>query len=129
MLPLLDLPGIEFHSLQFGARAADLDQLGLRGRVVDHMGEVEDYLDTAAIVERLDLVISVDTSVVHAAGALGKPVWVLSRHDACWRWLRNQERNPWYPSARVFGQPAPGDWNTVIARVREALAREFAAAR
>lgn len=125
MLPLLEQPGIRFYSLQFGARAADLERLGLRGRVADHMGEVQDYLDTAAIIEQLDLVISVDTSVVHAAGALGKPVWVLSRFDACWRWLRNQAQSPWYPSARVFGQPAPGDWDAVIGQVREALAREF----
>ncbi len=127
MKPLLALERIRFYSLQFGARARDIDELGLRGQIVDHMGEVEDYLDTAAIIENLDLVISVDTSVVHAAGALGKPVWVLSRFDACWRWLRNQERNPWYPTARVFGQPAPGDWNAVIERVCGALAEEFPA--
>jgi ADP-heptose:LPS heptosyltransferase len=85
------------------------------------MGQVDDFMDTAAIIQNLDLVISVDTSVVHLAGALGKPVWVLSRYDACWRWLRNRETNPWYPTARVFGQPRPGDWSSVIANVHNAL--------
>ncbi|MDR3416917.1 MAG: tetratricopeptide repeat protein [Nevskia sp.] len=121
MKPLLEVEGARFYNLQFGAKAAELDECGLRGRLTDYMSEVEDYLDTAAIIENLDLVIAVDTSVVHAAGGLGKPVWVLSRHDACWRWLRNQERNPWYPSARVFGQTTAGDWAGVVERVRQAL--------
>jgi ADP-heptose:LPS heptosyltransferase len=85
------------------------------------MGGVIDFEDTGAILEHLDLIISVDTSVVHLAGGMGKPVWVLSRFDACWRWLQNRPQTPWYPTARIFGQKAPGDWTLVVAEVREAL--------
>jgi len=69
----------------------------------------------------LDLVISVDTSVAHLAGALGKPVWILSRFDGCWRWLLDRDDSPWYPTARLFRQRAPGDWDAVIARVAQEL--------
>jgi ADP-heptose:LPS heptosyltransferase len=69
----------------------------------------------------LDIVISVDTSVVHLAGALGKPVWVLNRFDQCWRWLSGRADSPWYPTARLFRQPSPGDWTSVIREVAEAL--------
>ncbi len=129
MRPLLNVAGVRFHSLQLGQAARQIDELDLRGILLDHSADVGDYMDTAAIIEQLDLVIAVDPSVVHAAGALGRPVWVLSRFDACWRWLRNRETNPWYPTARVFGQPAPGDWDTVIANAAEALARVAAAKR
>ncbi|MDE1900704.1 MAG: tetratricopeptide repeat protein [Alphaproteobacteria bacterium] len=121
--PLFDVAGVDFYSLQMGAAAvAQIDVCGLRSRIADIMGDVRDFADTAAIIENLDLVISVDTSVVHLAGGLGKPVWVMSRFDACWRWLQNRPDNPWYPSARVFGQPAPGDWASVVDRVAAALA-------
>jgi tetratricopeptide (TPR) repeat protein len=123
--PLLSLPGTTFFSLQMGKAAGQIDELGLRERIIDLTSHIDDFMDTAGLVQNLDLVISVDTSVAHLAGALGKPVWVLSRFDACWRWLRNRPSNPWYPTARVFGQPAPGDWQTVTARVRQALEQEF----
>ena len=104
-----------------GLGAAQIDICGLRDRFVDLMPDVRDFEDTAAIIENLDLVISVDTSVVHLAGGMGKPVWVLSRFDACWRWLQNRPDSPWYPSARVFGQHSAGDWAGVVERVKEAL--------
>ncbi len=128
MADLLDTADtIRFHSLQMGAAAmAELDALQLRGRIADPMAGVRDFMDTAAIVNQLDLVITVDTSVAHLAGALGRPVWILSRYDACWRWLGNREDSPWYPTARIFGQPSPGDWSSVIARVRAALSEEAA---
>jgi ADP-heptose:LPS heptosyltransferase len=69
------------------------------------------------LIEALDLVISVDTAVAHLAGALGKPVWVLNRFDACWRWLLDREDSPWYPTMRLFRQPAHGDWDSVIQKV------------
>jgi ADP-heptose:LPS heptosyltransferase len=74
---------------------------------------------------RLDLVISVDTAVVHLAGALGKPVWVLNRYDQCWRWLSDRTDSPWYPTARLFRQPDMGDWEAVIEQVRHALSAEI----
>jgi tetratricopeptide (TPR) repeat protein len=125
MQPLLDVDGIDFYSLQLGNAGNQIDALGLRERIVDPTPQIADFMDTAALMHSLDLVICVDTSVVHLAGGLGRPVWVLSRFDACWRWLRNKPSNPWYPSARIFGQPSAGDWDSVIAQVREALAREF----
>ncbi|HCR12193.1 MAG TPA: glycosyltransferase family 9 protein, partial [Solidesulfovibrio sp.] len=123
LLPLLARDDVACVSLQMGEAAGQIRELGLEGRLADSMGGVRDFMDTAAIVAGLDLVVSVDTAVVHLAGALGRPVWVLSRFDACWRWLCNRETNPWYPGARVFGQPAPGDWDAVVARVAAELAR------
>lgn len=124
LLPLLDQSGYAFYSLQKGQAAEAIGALGLQDKIIDLMPDVTDFEDTAAIVQNLDLVISVDTSVVHLAGGLGKPVWVLSRFGGCWRWLRNQEMNPWYPAARIFGQPQPGDWAGCIARVAAQLAAQ-----
>ena len=95
----------------------------------DWTDRLRDFADTAALIEALDLVISVDTSVVHLAGALGKPVWVLNRFDACWRWLGDREDSPWYPSARLFRQTSPGDWTGLIDRVAAALGKEVAGRR
>ncbi len=117
--PLLEKPGFSFVSLQKGAPAAQIGDLAL----FDAMDEVEDFADTAALCANLDLVISVDTSVAHLAGALGTPVWILSRHDGCWRWLLDRDDSPWYPTARLFRQTTPGDWDEVVARVAEALKR------
>jgi hypothetical protein len=110
MQPWLDVEGIDFYSLQKGEPGKEA-----RGKkIIDYMDEVGDFADTAAIIANLDLVISADTSVAHLAGAMGKPVWVLSRIDACWRWLRNRPDSPWYPTARVFGQMQRGSWQNVI---------------
>jgi cytochrome P450 len=87
----------------------------------DWTNELTDFADTAALIEALDLVITVDTAVAHVAGALGKPVWILSRFDACWRWLTERDDSPWYPSARLWRQPEPGDWSGVVAKVAAAL--------
>ena len=89
----------------------------------DFTGDLHDFADTAALVETLDLVISVDTAVAHLAGALGKPVWLLNRFDTCFRWLQNRDDSPWYPLLPQFRQPAPGDWRSVISRARSALQR------
>jgi len=113
----VDLPGFSFVSVQKGGPAAQIGDLP----VFDAMDEVGDFADTAALCAALDLVISVDTSVAHLAGALGRPVWILSRHDGCWRWLRDRDDSPWYPTARLFRQTKPGDWDGVVARVAEAL--------
>ena len=119
--PLARVGGIDFVSLQ-----KEVDPPASRtpppGMVLhDWTDQIHDFADTAALIETLDLVISVDTSVVHLAGALGKPVWVLSRFDACWRWLIDREDSPWYPTARVFRQSRPGDWAGVMARVAAEL--------
>ncbi len=118
--PLAEVPGVRFVSLQKDAVAdpAAASALGL----IDMMDQVTDFADTAALVAALDLVIAVDTSVAHLAAAMGKPVWLLSRFDGCWRWLAGRTDSPWYPSLRLFRQGAPGEWAPVIARVRAALA-------
>jgi hypothetical protein len=123
LAPLLAVPGIAFVSLQKGSAAAEIGQLPDDLRPLDPMGEVSDFADTAGLIANLDLVISVDTSVAHLAGAMGKPVWILSRFDGCWRWLSGRDDSPWYPTVRLFRQAAPGDWDPVIARVVEALAK------
>ena len=79
---------------------------------------MKDFSDTAALIESLDLIISVDTSTAHLAGALGKPVWILNRYDSCWRWLRGQSDSPWYPTATIYQQGSPGDWGGVIEKVK-----------
>jgi hypothetical protein len=84
------------------------------------------FFDTAALIANLDLVISVDTSVAHLAGALGKPFWLLNRHNTCWRWLLDRDDSPWYPTARLFRQDEARVWDPVIARVAAALQEQFA---
>ncbi len=120
--PLLEVPGVEFHSLQLGADA--LAQLQGCPNVIDHSAALTDFHETAALIDNLDLVISADTSVAHLAGAVGKPVWLLNRYNTCWRWLNDRSDSPWYPTMRVFRQPALGDWDTVIADVRNTLAEQ-----
>lgn len=123
LAPLMDIAGIQYYSLQKGGTDAPAE-FGL----IDLMNECRDFADTAALIANLDLIISVDTAVVHLAGALGKPVWVLDRFDTCWRWLRDREDSPWYPTLRLFRQHKPGDWMEVVERVRSALREEYPAA-
>ncbi len=87
------------------------------------MDDCKDFLDTAALVANLDLVISVDTAVAHLAGALGKPVWLLNRFASKWRWGLAREDSPWYPTMRIFREPAPDSWDEVLERVAGELNR------
>jgi tetratricopeptide (TPR) repeat protein len=118
---LFDLPTVQFVSLQKELREADAQLLAQDTRVVDLGRDFSDFHDTAAAVAAVDLVISVDTSVAHLAGALGKPVWVLLPFCPDWRWLLDRDDSPWYPTARLFRQPAMRDWESVIGRVRQEL--------
>ena len=79
--------------------------------------EIQDFADTAGLIANADLVISVDTSIAHLAGAMGKPTWIMLPHNAEWRWMMNREDTPWYPTARLFRQPKPGDWTSVTDRI------------
>ncbi len=119
---------VRFVSLQKGQPAEETQQPPPRMKIADYTDELNDFADTAALVSALDLVISVDTSVVHLTGAIGKPVWILSRFDGCWRWLLDRDDSPWYPTARLFRQSSPGDWAGVVERVTAAL-RGWAATR
>ncbi|MGY8676954.1 tetratricopeptide repeat protein [Bradyrhizobium sp. UFLA05-153] len=116
---LADLPGVSFVSLQKGSGARQSPPPGLS--LHDWTEDLHDFGETAALIEALDLVISVDTAVAHLAGALGRPVWLLNRFDRCWRWLLNRDDSPWYPTLRQFRQPQPGDWSRVLQDVRAEL--------
>jgi hypothetical protein len=119
--PLTAIPGINLVSLQKGDPASQARTPPSGMELLDVTDELDDFADTASLVAALDLVITVDTAVAHLAGALGRPVWILNRFDACWRWLPGREDSPWYPTARLFRQPTPGDWDGVIANVCSAL--------
>jgi tetratricopeptide (TPR) repeat protein len=122
LAPLLEVSDCEFYSLQKGDDAVtQLRESILRQHVVDWTDDLHDFSDTAALIENLDLVITVDTAVAHLAGALNKPIWLLNRYNTCWRWLRDREDSPWYPTARLFRQDASRRWDGVVVRVCEAL--------
>jgi len=117
---ILALPGLAVVSLQKDARAEELAALG---GPFDAGPQLADFADTAALVAGLDLVISVDTSICHLAGALGVPTWTLLDSAPDWRWLTNRDDSPWYPTMRLFRQQRPGEWAEVVERVRQELAR------
>jgi hypothetical protein len=120
--PLASVAGNVFFSLQKGEPAKQPFPSELQVR--DFTQELNDFSDTAALVDNLDLVITVDTAVAHLAGAMGKPVWVLLAHASDWRWLRERTDSPWYPSMRLFRQTKPGEWGGSIEEVGGAL-RKF----
>ena len=132
LAPLLDTPGTRWFSLQVGERAGDIARLRADlesdlavehrdGTVTDLSDGLTDFAETAAAIANLDLVIVADTAVAHLAGALGKPVWVMVPFVPDWRWLLERNDSPWYPSARLFRQPARGDWDSVVSDIRRAL--------
>ncbi len=124
LAPWLRIPGVRFYALQKDVRSTDAAVLEALGDVVTPLGpDLRDWSDTAAALAALDLLVSVDTSAAHLAGTLGRPVWMLLPFAADWRWLRDREDSPWYPSMRLFRQPAIGDWDAVFARMAEELAR------
>lgn len=124
-LPLFALPETVFYSLQTPIASADVALLETHG-VVNLEPELTDYARTTALIEQLDLVIGVDTSVVHLAGALGKPVWVMLGQHSDWRWMLKREDNPWYPSLRLFRQTTPDDWQELLDRVKLELQKLIA---
>jgi tetratricopeptide (TPR) repeat protein len=126
MLPLTQLRDLHFVALQRELPEGDA-QLLESAPVATFLGDRQaDLADTSAMIATLDLVITVDTAIAHLAGALGKPVWVLLPFSADWRWLRQRDDSPWYPTARLFRQPALGDWGGVVTQVGDAV-RPFAA--
>ena len=125
--PLLSMPA-RFLSIQRDVRDADTEQLAAESRLTHVGGELENFSDTAAAIAQCDLVISADTAVAHLAGAMARPLWVLIPFAPDWRWTLNAETSPWYPTARLFRQSEPGDWDGVINRVGAALARFSATA-
>jgi hypothetical protein len=123
VLPRLVMPGVQLYSLQKEPRPDDGPILAALNRdIVDLAPALGDFADTAAAVASLDLVIAVDTSVAHLAGALGRPVWMLTPYALDWRWLRDREDTPWYPTMRLFRQRRPREWDDPLMRLSAALA-------
>jgi Flp pilus assembly protein TadD len=117
--PLAKVMGVRFFSLQKGQEGNQSPPDGMQ--IINHTRELNDFADTAALIQNLDLVISVDTSIVHLAGALAKPVWVLIPFAPDWRWMSGREDSPWYPTMRLFRQRDREDWGGVMARVADEL--------
>ncbi|WP_305123470.1 tetratricopeptide repeat protein [Roseomonas sp. GC11] len=120
LVPLLNMPGLHFINLQKGGTPAPAE-----APLTDLMPEVQDFAETAALMASLDLIISVDTAVAHLAGALGKPVWMLDRFAPDWRWLEGRADSPWYPTMRIYRQPAPRQWGPVLEAVQRDLRRFY----
>jgi hypothetical protein len=119
LAPLGKVLGVSLVSLQKGVASQAAPPAGMV--LYDWTDELSDFADTAALMEALDLVVTVDTACVHLAGALGRPVWLLNRFDSCWRWLEGRDDSPWYPTLRQFRQGARGDWVGVVMQVALAL--------
>jgi len=121
--PLARVGGVAFYSLQWGQGTDQLATAPASLRVRDFGDGIREFVEMAALAASLDLVISVDSSVAHLAGAMGRPVWLLIAHAPEWRWLLEREDTPWYPATRLFRQSAPGDWPGVLERVAAELER------
>jgi tetratricopeptide (TPR) repeat protein len=125
--PLVAVPGTRFYALQYGERAGDIKAVRFGNDVEDLSPYLDGFANTAALVDQLDLVITVDTYLVHLAGAMGKPTWLLLSHTPDWRWMRDRPDTPWYPDMRLLRQPpqvqtTPGDWRAVFAAAARDLA-------
>ncbi len=120
-LPLTQIAGIRIYSLQKGPATRQLQEFANQATITDIATEFEDFSDTAAAVQNLDLVISVDTSVLHLAGAMGKPTWALIPFAAEWRWMLQRNDSPWYPTMKLFRQNKWGDWPGVLDSIAENL--------
>jgi len=124
VLPSLIMPGVRLFGLQKDARPEDADALKtMAADVIDLSPALDDFTDTAAALQALDLVIAVDTSTAHLAGALGRPAWLMLPFALDWRWLRDREDSPWYPTMRLFRQSTPRVWTDVLGRIRSELSR------
>jgi hypothetical protein len=119
-IPILDLDAT-FVSLQKNPRPDDRASLNERSEIIDPTADLTDFVETAALLSCLDVVITVDTSVAHLAAALGRPTWILLPYDPDYRWLLGRDDSPWYPTARLFRQDKTRDYAAVLHRVRDAL--------
>ena len=114
MEDLLSVEGVNFYSLQ-------KDWKETHPRIKYLMDMCSDFLDTASLISRMDLVISVDTSVAHVAGSIGKKVWMMARMGGCWRWTNEGDETFWYPSMKIFRQSSVDDWSPVVSRIAAEL--------
>ena len=126
LAPIAGREGVRLISLQKGFGVEQIEAAAPQLRV-ETLGEDFDagphaFLDTAAAMDAMDLIVTCDTSIAHLAGALARPAWVALKRDAEWRWMRERETSPWYPTLRLFRQPSAGDWESVFARMAGELA-------
>lgn len=121
LLPLLRTPGVHWHSILTGPQSGDAGYFPPDIEIRYHGGQITDFGESAALLEQLDLLISVDTAAAHLGGALAVPVWLLLPFNPDWRWMSDREDSPWYPTMRLFRQPLPGAWGSVVASARDAL--------
>jgi hypothetical protein len=128
LAPLAEVLGVRFYSLQRDAAADQARNPPPGMDLVDLGPELDDFADTAAVASLMDLIITTDTSVAHLVGALGRPTWLMLQFVPDYRWFLERQDSPWYPTLRLFRQPRPNDWETVIAAVAQEL-EQFAAAR
>jgi ADP-heptose:LPS heptosyltransferase len=119
LAPLAGIKDVEFFSLQIGEAGKQTPPAGMN--LIDFTSQLADFAETAALAENMDLIITVDTSMAHLAGAMGKRAWVILPFVADWRWPRHRHDNPWYPTLRLFRQPSIGDWGGAIQKVAEQL--------
>jgi hypothetical protein len=119
---LAGLPGVRLVSLQKGPGVEQLQDLAGRFPIAEVGSRLDDFMDTAAVLKNLDLVIACDTAVAHLAGAVGAAVWVALPFAADWRWLLDRSDSPWYPAMRLFRQKRPGGWAGVFEQIKTALA-------
>jgi len=124
--PLSVWKNVKFYSLQKGAAADEARNPPAGMELIDNTNDLDDFTDTAAMLVNLDLLVTVDTSVAHLAGAMGKPVWVLLPFMPDWRWILNRDDTPWYPTMRLFRQKVRGDWGEMMERVKEAIEKSAA---
>ena len=125
LLPSLQVSLIELQCLQFGSDRDQLNPWIHMDGITDWSSSLQDFSDTAHIVSQLDLVISIDSAVAHLAGALNRPTWLLLPYNADFRWLRDRNDSPWYPSMRLFRQTARNDWSSVVEQLNTALNELF----
>src|SRR5205814_2130572 len=109
LLPIFQVPGLEYYSFQRGAQRAELNTFHPGCRIFDVAGDSPEIVEAAADLMHIDLLITVDTMLAHLGGALGKPVWVLLPWESDWRWLLERRDSPWYPTMKLFRQPSRGD--------------------
>ena len=125
--PLAEMPGVRLITLQLGPGLNQIDQVSFRDRIERVDDGLRDWVDTAALMMNLDLVVSCDTSVPHLAGALARPTFIAIPSVACWRWLLDREDSPWYPTMRLFRRGADENWSNVFDRIAPAVSAMISA--
>jgi tetratricopeptide (TPR) repeat protein len=123
LLPLADIPGVTFFSLQMGEGAAELSAAPSHMRLIDVHEPIHDFADTAAAIANLDLLITIDTAAAHVAGAIGAPVWTMLPFAADYRWMHDRDDSPWYPTMKLFRQSKRNDWSDVVGRIKDELSK------